>query len=583
MRQPFSKLESKFTCMYTIILTIVITCLAVSIGLYSGSILKKKSMDSCMQKLSFVEERFQLILNRIESESLLLTLNHAARHESSRKENSSPYEEHSEAMSFASYLVEFLSTQNAVESISYYSKDGSFIYQDTYGSLPAVKVEIPVDVQTEFFNSPRKSSWYIQESPSFSTPKNLVFTCMKKAFAFTGEPLGFFALTIAPSQIQSIYTDFFSEHELFLISDKTGRICASTDQTLPGQMLDQLLSGPDLLQNGVTVTRGTTDYLCTSLSKNDLYFLVLTPKSFIYQEAVSLVSVILFIGFLSCGFTFFVFRYSTKKVMLPINHIVSSVRCISEGNYSVRIPVAEKNKDEISILARQINQMAKNTQELLLHVRHENELKRKYELSCLQLQVQPHFLYNTLETLCGMIELNDKKEAISLVNLISSFYRGTINKGKEIITIEQEMKITCDYLRIMQKRYPSCFDFEISVSPEICSCFIPKLTLQPLVENSIIHGLQQFTCGKHGLISIKGAMENSCIILEIKDNGNGMDEKMVSQLNSQIFTEETNSFGIQSIKQRLKLYFPTVEITIVSHIKEGTSVKIKFSSQLSSL
>ncbi len=583
MRQHFSKLESKFTCMYTIILTIVITCLAVSIGLYSGSILKKKSMDSCMQKLSFVEERFQLILNRIESESLLLTLNHAARYESSRKEPSSPYEEHSEAMSFASYLVEFLSTQNAVESISYYSKDGSFIYQDTYGSLPAVTVEIPSDVQTEFFHSSQKSSWYIQESPSFSKNKNFVFTCMKKAFAFTGEPLGFFALTIAPSQIQSIYNNFFSEHELFIISDQTGRICASTDQTLPGQMLDQLLSGSNLPQNGITVTSGSTNYLCTSLSKNDLHFLVLTPKSYIYQEALSLVSVILFIGVLSCGFTFFVFRYSTKKVMLPINHIVSSVRCISEGNYSVRIPVEEKNKDEISLLARQINQMAKNTQDLLDHVQHENELKRKYELSCLQLQVQPHFLYNTLETLCGMIELNDKKEAIGLVNLISSFYRGTINKGKEIITIGQEMKITCDYLRIMQKRYPSCFDFEISVPPEIDSCLIPKLTLQPLVENSIIHGLQQFTCKRHGLISIKGAMEDACIILEIKDNGNGMDEKMVSQLNSQIFTEETNSFGIQSIKQRLRLYFPAAEITVVSHIQEGTSVKIKFSSQLSPL
>ena len=102
----FSRLESKFTFMYTIILIVVITCIACSIGQYSNSILKKKSLDSCIQKLDFAGERFEQILDRIENESLLLTLNQAARYEAAKKGDNSPYEEHMEAASFSSYLVE---------------------------------------------------------------------------------------------------------------------------------------------------------------------------------------------------------------------------------------------------------------------------------------------------------------------------------------------------------------------------------------------------------------------------------------------------------------------------------------------
>lgn len=181
----FSRLESKFTFIYTIILIAVIACIACSIGQYSNSILKKKSLDNCIQKLDFAGERYEQILDRIENESLLLTLNQAARYESAKKEDSSPYEEHMEAASFSSYLVEFLSTQSAVESISYYSWDGSFFYQDNYGAQPSVKIEVPREIRDEFFHSSQKSFWYIHEPAAPYSGGNLTFTCLKKSFAFT--------------------------------------------------------------------------------------------------------------------------------------------------------------------------------------------------------------------------------------------------------------------------------------------------------------------------------------------------------------------------------------------------------------
>lgn len=575
----FSRLESKFTFMYTIILIVVISCIACSIGQYSNSILKKKSLDSCIQKLDFAGERFGLILDRIENESLLLTLNQASRHEAAKKEAASPYEEHMEAASFSSYLVEFLSTQSAVESISYYSPDGSFFYQDNYGVLPPVKIEIPQEVREEFFSSSLKSSWYIHEAPNSEAGGNLTFTCLKKSFAFTGEPLGFFALTVSPSQIREIYSGFFSENEIFMITDKNGLICASTKETLPGKRVKEVFSDGASLQTGNTITLDSTKYLCTFQPEKDLNLFALTPESQVYHDSRSLVSVILAIGIISSIFTFFLFRYSTRKIMLPVNQIISNVRAMSDGDYGVRISVQEGQTDEISLLAGQINRMAKNTQDLLARVHRENELKRRYELSCIQLQMQPHFLYNTLETLCGMIEMNNKSEAIGLVNLISGFYRGALGKGKEIITLEQELKITRDYLKIMQKRYPGCFYFETSMEPEVLSCCIPKLTLQPLLENSIIHGLQLFTSDRAGLITITGYTEDSLICLKITDNGSGMDDETVARLNSQIFSEERSSFGIHSIKKRLKLYFAVADIVVTSKIAEGTVITIRISRQ----
>lgn len=575
----FSRLESKFTFMYTIILIVVITCIACSIGQYSNSILKKKSLDSCIQKLDFAGERFEQILDRIENESLLLTLNQAARYEAAKKEDNSPYEEHMEAASFSSYLVEFLSTQSAVESISYYSWDGSFFYQDNYGAQPSVKIEVPQEVREEFFHSSKKSFWYIHEPAAPYPGGNLTFTCLKKSFAFTGEPLGFFALTVSPSQIREIYNGFFSEDEIFMITDKNGLICAGTKDGMQGNMVTDVFADGALLTTGSTITLDSTRYLCTFQPEKDLNLFALTPESLVYHDSRSLVSVILAIGIISSIFTFFLFRYSTRKIMLPVNQIIANVRSMSDGDYGVRISTQEGRTDEISLLAGQINQMAKNTQDLLSRVHRENERKRRYELSYLQLQMQPHFLYNTLETLCGMIEMNNKSEAIGLVSLISSFYRDTLGKGKEIITLEQELKITCGYLKIMQKRYPGCFYFETSLEPEVLSCSIPKLTLQPLVENSIIHGLQLFTSDRAGLITITGYQEDSLICLRIADNGSGMDEETVGRLNSQIFSEERSSFGIQSIKKRLKLYFAVADILVTSRISEGTVITIRISQQ----
>ena len=150
---------------------------------------------------------------------------------------------------------------------------------------------------------------------------------------------------------------------------------------------------------------------------------------------------------------------------------------------------------------------------------------------------------------------------------------------KQIEALEQELKITRDYLKIMQKRYPGCFYFETSMEPEVLSCCIPKLTLQPLVENSIIHGLQLFTSDRAGLITITGYTEDSLICLKITDNGSGMDDETVARLNSQIFSEERSSFGIHSIKKRLKLYFAVADIVVTSKIAEGTVITIRISRQ----
>lgn len=576
-RQKLFKLESKFTLMYTVILIAIICSIAGVIGRFSQSILERKAQESCTQKLTMVEDRFAQILDRIENETLLLTLNQAARYESAKVKDSTAYEDYRNEDIFSSYLAEFLATQSAVEAIGYHSKDGSFFYQDNYSKSEIRAVEIPEEIQQEFLESKEKVRWYTQNSVLPSVSANRTMTCLKKSYSFLGEMLGFFSLTVSPSQIQNIYNSVFEPQEIFLITDATGQVCVSTHPGLPGTaFLWNAYDGHTDFHKIEDFLNDTYLYTSRTNRQTGMTLTVLTPERMVYRDSRFLVGVIIVTGFIASAMTLALYWYSTHRLLRPLNQIIRTVHHIADGDYGSRITTADSS-DEISRLAEQINVMAENTQELLVRVQTENEEKRRFELSCLHLQMQPHFLYNTLETLCGMIEMGDKQDAIALISLISNFYRMALNKGKEIITIGQELSIITDYLGIMQKRYPGCFSVTCQVEEELKNYCIPKLTLQPLVENAVLHGLNIFLTNNEGHIAISGWQETDCICLQVADNGAGMNAETIRRLRKRICSEESESFGISSLERRLRLYDSSSHIEIDSKLKEGTMVTIYLS------
>lgn len=262
----------------------------------------------------------------------------------------------------------------------------------------------------------------------------------------------------------------------------------------------------------------------------------------------------------------------SKVVLNPLQNLTKSMRRVMDGNLSVEAPV--HTNDEIGLISRVFNSMIRQIQELLQNKETEQRRKREYELALITSQVKPHFLYNTLDTIYILNDMDRGQEARDTTKALADFYRVVLSKGRELIILDQEIKMTADYLSIMQMRYPDVFQYEIQIPHELRKAPIPKLSLQPLVENAIYHGLK--TKGERGLIVISAIEEKGNIVIRVEDDGVGMSEEQLKETCS--FHEEekeVKSIGVYSVQERIKLYFgPKYGITILSQEGRGTRVDI---------
>lgn len=210
---------------------------------------------------------------------------------------------------------------------------------------------------------------------------------------------------------------------------------------------------------------------------------------------------------------------------------------------------------------------------------------RYAELRLLQEQINPHFLYNTLDTIIWLIEGNLSEQAVDMVVSLSDFFRLVLSHGKEFITIKDEELHIRSYLEIQQVRYQDILDYEISIDPALYPYRILKLTLQPLVENALYHGIKYKRA--KGKITITGSMireeQEIKICLCVKDNGVGMEEEELRRLQKEIMRpcQETESgFGLANVNERLRMNFGMAYgLTILSKKGEGTEVRVMIPAQ----
>jgi len=226
--------------------------------------------------------------------------------------------------------------------------------------------------------------------------------------------------------------------------------------------------------------------------------------------------------------------------------------------------------------------MAFKLEQQVKSIRLEQENLRYMESKLLQSQINPHFLYNTLDTIIWLIEGNKNKEAIDIVVSLSEFFRIIVSKGKDFITIREEEIHIKSYLQIQQSRYKDILDYEIIIPEELYGYQILKLTLQPLIENSIYHGIKMLRA--RGKITVKGKMMDEVISFHVIDNGIGMDEEELSALRKEVErpgSKQSTSFGLANVNKRIKLNYGNMYgLDIQSKKGEGTDIVIKIPARL---
>lgn len=244
----------------------------------------------------------------------------------------------------------------------------------------------------------------------------------------------------------------------------------------------------------------------------------------------------------------FLARLFTK----PLFELKTLMNFVKSGDFNVRYK--SSRKDEIAEFGYTFNSLLDTIQELITTLESNHKLQQKVQLQLIQEQIKPHFLYNMLETINSMIRCNLKEESVKLVNNLANFYRISLNNGSDIIKISEEIQVIESYLSLQKVRYIEFMDYSLAFSPNIYGYSIPKLVLQPLVENAIYHGLKE-KCEK-GMLCISGYIENDYIIFEIFDTGQGMSEDKIQEILtlSEKSGDIENHFGISSVVKRLNLY-----------------------------
>ncbi len=286
------------------------------------------------------------------------------------------------------------------------------------------------------------------------------------------------------------------------------------------------------------------------------------------------------IGAIAVGLlVIFISYYISQSITRPVRELSKITEKVARGDLSVRADV--DNGSEIGVLSESFNEMIDRVSRLLDQVRVEQESLRRAELELLQSQINPHFLYNTLDTIVWLAEAGDQARVVSMVGSLSKFFRTSLGQGKDKVTIKDELDHVRSYLEIQQVRYQDILDYSIDVPEELFNSPVPKITLQPLVENALYHGIKNKR-GK-GTITITGKSENKCIYIYIEDNGMGMTperlEKVSEKMNDPgLFrTEEDKGdvFGLSNVNERIKLKFGSrYGIHIDSVYGEGTTVTL---------
>ena len=233
--------------------------------------------------------------------------------------------------------------------------------------------------------------------------------------------------------------------------------------------------------------------------------------------------------------------------------------------------------DEIGILEDSFNIMRNNIKMLMQDNTDKERKKRDAELKSLQAQISPHFLFNTLNAVRWAALNNNTKKAADMVLALSNLLRMTVVKGDELITVEQELENLKNYSAIFQMRHAIEFELISNMDEEIKKYRIPKLLLQPLVENAIIHGFEGITSG--GVIEISGVREEGCILICVKDNGIGMDTEALPEEEDKT-RPRFSGIGINNVDERIKLYYgEKFGLRISGRKGEGTTAEIRLPLQ----
>lgn len=403
-----------------------------------------------------------------------------------------------------------------------------------------------------------------------------IFNAVREIKTSDGTKVGSLMLMLRDDFFEDLYKDinFGNNAKSFIISNDMV-VVSSIDKTLNRKRLDD-----DYLRRVIAMKKGSFINVIDNIrylvvfSTSDISnwtFVSLIPINELLKEVLGVKNVILLIIILFTTFILILSFIFSSRIAMPVKKLVNAIKQVEEGHFDVSIET--RNNDEIGNLSRSFVSMVDKIHGLIRDVKEKEKLKSRAELAALQSQINPHFMYNTLNSIKWIAILNKQENIKNMVSALIDLLKNAAKNNQDVITIRDEIELLKSYTFIQGVRFTN-FKTIYNVEKEVMDYKIMKFTLQPIVENSILHGFGKIDRLGEIIISIS-KLDEKRLHIEIKDNGLGINEKVIGDLLEKEEAAHYNKMGLTNVNYRIKLnYGEDYGLKILSKLGEGTKVEL---------
>jgi two-component system sensor histidine kinase YesM len=524
------------------------------IGIFSYRVsqkyLKENVTETAIMKSEAVNSRLERYLSNIDDSSIILMTNFNVQQLLLEYRQPGRYMYENEVRNvFASIL----SSKTDIHSIALYDYDGNLrVYCANVVNDDVFKPKIAKNIETNAFFAEVKRLcgrriWIkaFQDTDKIS---------MVRVVNESGSQhrIGTLLITINEERLRQAIEDigFTKESGSFLVFENNNNLIYSSGERTALPKLTAILQG---FSDYRIISNSKRKFLCVDYLSRfcDWRIITLIPLKSLYAKVATIKQITLAIIIICILAVTVASILITNLLTKPIIKLSGLMGEVEKGNFNIRFD--NSFNDEIGRLAQSFNSMLEKTRMLL----DENVAKQKrlrvQELKALQAQINPHFLYNTLDTINWMAQSIEAEQISEVSNALANYYRLSLNKGAEMLKIKDEINQVKNYLTIQKIRYENYLNYDFEISEDILDVYIIKLTLQPIVENAIYHGIKEKT--SYGNIKILGKREGDLVILEVWDNGKGMDAPKLAKIRASLNNTRADGFGLSNVNERLKLCF----------------------------
>ena len=469
-------------------------------------------------------------------------------------------------------VIEYVDHLNQTIGTQYGNPWGTFAIGSTDG-IGYVGLNKTIDISNRpyFIEGLSTSEEYLFSNPVLSKTDNSVITILHYPLRNEQGYYGFINAAINLHHLTDIVSNIdFYEGESFIM-DTSSNLYTKV-QTISAQDTENIMNNVMLhLDTTSSFSLDKYTYYYTKIPANENWYLCTKVETAnLTKETSSFILMLTSLLVLFTLITIVVCIYLSRSITKPISNLNETMQ---KASSNLQIVADQSDIEEINSLSYSFNQLIQRIDNLLKQIKEDAKLQRQSEIKVLQAQINPHFLYNTLDALNWKALQHQDTEMTTLIRSLCDFYRISLSNGDDFIPIKDEIKHVECYLKIQSIRFKNQFTYDLEVEPHLLSMYCLKILLQPLIENAITHGLRPLD--HPGEIHIRIFTQENNIIMAVEDNGVGMSDQMLDEVKNGLSNQALHKYGLYNINQRIRLtYGETYGIHIQSQLNSGTKVTV---------